>query len=829
MSLVAISVVLAFYLHPLLAAETVIEPVQACVVPRDEPLTDARRTQIAYCLGWLPNPEFALCQGSYKPLDIEPLADENAVHILAQDVSFYREGRSKLSGNVEVRQTERVVNAETAYVYRDAQSSQVTKIELFGDVRYLEPGRIMIARNVNINPQDKSGEALDVLYRFNSDQQGAVLPAWGRASLIQRFANKDYYLKQATYSTCAPQDKAWQIEADSIAIDQANAMGVARNAKLLVRNVPVFYTPYLSFPTSKARKSGFLLPTIGSSSVGGFDFSLPYYWNIAPNYDATFIPQIYTKRGVMAGAQFRYLTDYSAGAIYGRFLPDDKAYKSFLKENQILFPQLQGASTDRWSLQYNDITNFYPNLQMRVNYQQVSDDYFLQDFSNNLAILTERQLLRQGDLTYTTDNWLFRGALQSYQTLQPVNQTPVSDIYERLPQLMAYGSYDDLPFNGNLTLLGQYDQFHWPNPLLAQPEGPRFHFNPVLSLPQIKPWGYFTPAVELVQNYYDVSGNNSMPNARFSRTIPRFSVDSGLYFDKSTSLMNRSFTQTLEPRLYYLNVPFENQAAIPVYDSAYMIFNTDQLFRTNRFSGYDRIGDGNQLAYALTSRWIEDDNGLEKAIITVGQIRYFADRQVQLCRNNSGNCQDNPYTLGFLSPLAKSSPIASRAVYRFNSLWGLTGDYVWDPYTEATNNGHVDFHYQPGPNRIISLGYTYLVNGDITQVASSNIENNPLHQASFSYAWPINERWSTLGAYSYNISKRYEMMTFLGLQYDNCCWAVRLVGGRTFQSLSNQLQPQYNTNVYLQFLLKGLGSIGNNDPVSTIHTYLPGYTDSFHP
>lgn len=833
------------------AADVMVEPVQACVVARDVDLTDAIRSRFAQCLGWQTDAPSVLsvCRGSYHPIRITPLTDDNEVRIMAKEVSFYHEGRSQLTGDVEVQQTERVINAQTAYVYRDAKSNKVTKIELLGEVRYLEPDRLMIARKATINPQDKSGKVEDVLYRFNSQRAGAVLPAWGRASFIERFANKDYLLKQATYSTCAPQDRAWQIEADTIILDNAKATGVAKHAKLRVQGVPVFYAPYFSFPTSKERKSGFLMPTIGSSNIGGFDYAQPYYWNMAPNYDATIIPHLYTRRGLMLGGQFRYLTENSSGVFNGNFLPDDHAFKNFLHDNQVLYPQLRGISTDRWSVNILDSTQLSPNLHLGVNFQQVSDNYYLQDFSSNLAVLTERQLLRQGDLSYTTDHWLFRGMVQSYQTLQPVNETPIGDVYQRLPQLRANGSYDDLPFNSNFTVLGQFDEFSWPKNGIMRPEGPRYHLNPILSLPQIKPWGYFTPSVELVESYYHVSQNNyafyndSNPinnngylvntygyhlDNQFNRTIPRYNVDSGLYFERSTSVFGKSFTQTLEPRLYYLYVPFHDQTPIPVYDSGYMIFNMDQLFRTNRFSGFDRIGDANQLSYALSSRWLSDDTGDEKASISIGQSRYFSNRRVQLCQSSLGTCIDNPLTLGYLSPIADYSPVATRGVYRFNPAWILTGDYIWDPSTNATNNGRLNFHYQPGLNQIISAGYTYLANGDITQVAYSNIRNNPLHQATFAYAWPFNERWSTLGAYNYNISKRYEMMSFLGAQYDSCCWAVRLLAGRSFQSLNTQAQPRYNNNVYLQILLKGLGSVGNSDPASTIHTFIPGYVDSFH-
>jgi LPS-assembly protein len=827
----AISIAIAMYHVVSHASDLLVEPVQACVIARDTELNAATRSQVAQCLGWQTDNSSTICRGSYKPIDIKPLSDD-LIRIKADEVSFYREGRSQLSGNVEVQQTGRIVNAQTAYVYRDAKTNQVTRVELLGKVRYLEAGRLMIAKKATMNPQDKSGKVEDVLYRFNMEKRGAVLPAWGRAGLVERFANNDYFLKKATYTTCAPQDSAWQIEADSIKLDAANDKGVARNAKLYVHNWPVLYTPYLSFPTSKKRKSGFLMPVVGSSNRGGFDLALPYYWNMAPNYDATITPHLYTKRGLMFEGQYRYLSANSFSTLQGRFLGHDRAYRRFLDENQ---PFFDNKSSNRWAVDVQNSTSITPNMHLGVNFQQVSDDYFLQDFSTNFAILTERQLLRQADLSYTTDHWFFRGMAQSYQTLHPTDVTPVADIYQRLPQLMAQGRYDELPFGANFSLLGQFDNFKWPGyKFITLPDGPRYHLNPVLSLPYKKPWGFFTPAIELVENYYDLQNQPFQRKTDFNRTIPRYSVDSGLYFERSTNFSNKSFTQTLEPRLYYLKVPYHNQSAIPVFDSAYMIFNEDQLFRNNRFSGFDRIGDTNQLSYALSSRWLSDEFGGEKASVSLGQIRYFANRRVMLCQNLDGNCEDQSLALGFLSPTAKSSPMVARATYHFNPNWIAAGDYAWDPATNGTNNGHVNFHYEPAENKIINAGYSYLVNGDITGVAFNNIpynpylQNNPLHQLTFSYAWPFSAKWSSLGGYNYNISKRYEMMSFLGVQYDNCCWAVRLIGGRAFSNLDSSARPVYNNNVYIQILLKGLGSVGKSDPASRIFTFIPGYVDHLH-
>ena len=805
-----------------------VEPVLACIIPRDVSLTPFVREQLARCLAWENDDAVPTCRGRYRPINVAAPLEGNVIQIKADEVSLYSEGRSRLSGHVEVQQENRIVSAQTAYVYRDSKDNQVTKVELLGDVRYVEPGRLMIARKVTLNPQNKSGFVDDALYRFSSNRAKAITPAWGRALSIERFENKDYLLRLATYSTCPPEHESWHIEANEIKLDTANATGTAKNAVLRVGNIPVLYTPYMSFPTSNARKSGFLMPFFGYSNIGGFTAATPYYWNIAPNYDATITPQAYNLRGVMMGGKLRYLTEHSVGVIGAQVLPQDHAFNQFLMSNREEFPQLNNVSSNRWSVALRDATAIAPNLLFNVNYQQVSDPYYLQDFSTNLAILTENQLLRQGDLTYTNDHWMLRGMLQSYQTLHPVNQAPVGDAFERLPQLLAQGNYSDLPLGVNANLVGQFDYFRWPAPRENIPQGPRYHFSPVLSLPQLKPWGYITPAVELVENYYDVSYGPGLTGQSFDRTIPRYSLDSGLTFERDWMTGSGAYTQTLEPRFYYLYVPYKNQTSVPNYESAYMIFNTEQLFRNNRFSGFDRIGDSNQVSYALTSRWISDDSGQEKASLSVGQISYFSDRRVELCYQKDGFCVDNPLSLGYLAPNAKTSPIASHAVYAINSALSIVGDYIWDGHTRETNNGNLNFHYQPVDNQLLNVGYSYLVDGNLLPSAKGGVQNTALHQVTFAYASPLTDRWSTLGAYSYNISKGYTMLGLLGVQYDNCCWAVRVMGGRTFMSLgANSLQPEYNNNVYLQILLKGLGTVGYSNPSSVIRSYLPTYKGLF--
>ena len=547
----------------------------------------------------------------------------------------------------------------------------------------------------------------------------------------------------------------------------------------------------------------------------------------------------------MLGGTTRFLTEKTSGVVGGSILPKDSEFKSFIAQNEGRFPTLQGTKTDRWSVLARNYVRIFPNLNLDIDYQQVSDDYYLQDFSTNLAISSENQLLRRGSLVYTTENWLIASSVQSYQTLHPVNQSAVGDVYDRLPQVLANGRYQDLPLNSDLNILGQYDYFRWSGPDHSIPQGSRYHLNPILSLPRTAPWGYVTPSVEMVENNYGLS-NNTIPSGHgvtqtnsFNRLFYRAYVDSGLTFERDNAhLFRNKMRQTLEPRLYYLNVPYQNQSEFPSFDSAYMIFNTDQLFRTNRFSGFDRISDANQLAYAVTTRWLSPKSGQEKAKFTIGQIRYFSPRKVQLCYNKEdGQCKDDPLFLGYVSPTDLWSPVAMKGVYTLNYAWSLSSDYVWDPNTTATNNANLNLHYQPTSDRILGLGYNYLVSGNVMSLPGATVINPlyqmtgsglPLNQITASYAWPLTEHWSSLGVYSYNISDRYDMLTFFGLQYDSCCWAARLIGGRTFKSLTpNSITPEYDNNVYFQILLKGLGSVSTSNPETTIHSYLPGYRNMF--
>ncbi|MCH9756950.1 MAG: LPS assembly protein LptD [Gammaproteobacteria bacterium] len=814
------------------AASESVDVVKACVITSKSSWDASHRAQIASCLGWQDASMNTMCHGSYQMTPrFSQSSGEHArlIQVRADNVSFVSAGRSKLSGHVEVQHEERIVSAETAYLYRDPKTQHVTEVELLENVIYVEPGRFMRAHRVKLNPLDKSGTIDNALYRFEHKHAHASLPAFGKADLIQRFKNRDLLLKGATYTTCSPKDNAWALRAAEIRLYDDEGRAVVHDAVLEFRDTPIVYTPYLSFPTSKARKSGFLMPTSGYSNIGGGDISFPYYWNIAPNYDATILPHVYTRRGLMLGGDTRFMTAHSNGVLGGNFLARDRAFKEYLAVHQASYPQLRGVSDNRWSVFFRETTMFTDRLKLDINYQKISDDYFLQDFNNNMTVMTESQLLQEGALTYTGDHWFARGMVQGYQTLNPINQSPVDYIYQRLPQIQVRGDYADLPLNANFTVRAQYDLFHWPVNDATKLEGPRYHVNPELSFDYRKSWGYITPEVQVVENHYNLHTENSVYSPNFNHTIPRYSTDAGLTFERKATWDGGRYTQTFEPRLYYLYVPYQNQSNIPAFDSAYMIFRYEQLFRTNRFSGFDRISDGNQLAYAFRTRLLSEDDGKEKMSFSVGQLRYFSDRRVQLCYAIDGQCTDDSRMLGFTSSESKSSPIATVFTYNLGPVWSLSGSWSFDVFQNATDNADMSMKYEPEKNHILRFMYSYLVDANLIEQLDGSEKLAAEHQATVAYAWPLSEHWSSVGVYSYNISERYDMVSFLGLQYESCCWAVRAFAGRAFNSLNLDREgSQYNNSVYIQLLLKGLGSVSSNDPATTIRTYLPTYKDLFH-
>jgi LPS-assembly protein len=468
-----------------------------------------------------------------------------------------------------------------------------------------------------------------------------------------------------------------------------------------------------------------------------------------------------------------------------------------------------------------------------INYAYVSDDYWFQDFGNGSILALTNQLLQQAGITYTNAVWTFTGQFQGYETLHPINQSIVNNQYARLPQLTLSNTYPQAFYGLNYLFNSELVYFKRqknPGELIVPPAATRLNIQPQISWPLIDAIGYLTPTVQLSATSYEIDHQTPTMPHQINRFLPIFDLDAGLYLDRLIQWLGKTYHQTLEPRLFYLYAPFRAQNNIPIFDTTAPIFNIDQLFRTNRFTGIDRIGDANQLTIAATTRFLSPDTGEEKANVSIGEIFYFQNRRVTLCQGLNGlACEDIGF--GAVPPKSLTSPIVGQLKYFLNQNWNTNLNLAWNSSNHYAENMALNFQYKPETNHIFNFGYNFIRNGDVLevtpagQVTADNIRN--LNQTAFSFIWPLNNHWHILGNWNYNLSRGFSQTYFSGLEYNGCCFAIRAVAGRTYTALNQNTNPIFGNVFYLQLELRGLGNFGTSDPSTLLKTNIAGYQDIF--
>ncbi len=657
-----------------------------------------------------------------------------------------------MTGNVEMVQGSRYVGADKVTYDRGS-----TDLHAKGNTILANPGIRIAADEAEMNLESDKGNLTDVEYRLSgkSNARGSA----DRAELVHPELTR---YENIVYTSCRPGQKDWTLDAKKLELDQSTGRGVARNAKLRVRGVPVLYTPYLSFPIDDRRKSGVLVPSIGQSEDNGIDITVPYYWNIAPNMDATFFPRLMSERGAMLGTEFRYLTERQHGELYGEILPKDDKFE---------------GNPTRWAYRIDHRGRWSPRWSSTIDYNAVSDDEYLEDFGDNLELTSKRNIQRRGDLAYSADRWQLRARLQDYQTVDS-SIRPINRPYGRLPEVLLTTS--PLQFDSGLQLgVGaEYNYFEHN----AKVHGNRATLRPYAAWPLRKSYGHLTPQLNLYLASYGLQDQDAGESDSPSYAIPSFNLDGELIFERTARWFGQESLQTLEPRIYYLYTPFKDQDDIPVFDSIELNFSYFSMFRPNRFTGTDRIGDANQLTLGLTSRTLAMDSGLELLRASVGQILYFRDRDVQI----SGPPEDE-----------SSSSVAGELSARL--LQDLTGraTFVWDPNQENDQyrKHAVELHYQTSEDRLLNLAYRF----DQGTSEATRYEDTDL-----SFRVPVNPQLQFVGRWYYSLLNSQTVEAFAGVEYGRCCWRVRLLG----QHLKNRPDSAGSNTFMVQMELAGLGSIG---------------------
>lgn len=591
----------------------------------------------------------------------------------------------------------------------------------------------------------------------------------GSATQLSRTAEDQVRIRGGSLTTCAPDNNDWSIVASDIHLDQGEGVGTAKHVRLEISDIPVFYWPYASFPIDDRRKTGFLYPSFGTSNAGSGAFlSVPYYLNLAPHYDATLTPQYIHGRGLFTEAEGRYLSSLGESVLQLGYAGNDTEYEDE-------FPSQGG---ERWGLDFSTQARFGYGWTGYGDYSVVSDDDYLSDLNRNLEINRATHLRRRGGIRYRDSSQYFETYLNGYQTLSDF----IADEnipYSQLPEVL-YGATVDAGL-AELNLESQYTYFYRDNDDLTgldRANGQRFRAIPELALPMRALWGYARPSVSVDYTRYELEDYTTQ-DPGFDRTVPVAEWDSGLYFDRQSSLFDIPYNQSLEPRLYYAWADADaDQSFIPDFDTAIRSFSFDQLFQRNRFSGGDRVGDSNQLTVALTSRFNDLLTGAERARFSIGQVHYYDDREVTLDGEGASDASD--------------SPLAGEMVLRPVDGLEIRTSGLWEPDTSKTQEGRSQLIFHSDDYRYLaSLGHSY--------------RRDEFEQSDIGGVFPVTDRVSLIGRWVYDSELDRTVGSLAGLEYNNCCWSVQLVH-QNYLTDDEQLESR----MLFQIQLKGLGGSGGS-------------------
>lgn len=712
------------------------------------------------------------CQGQF----LDPLADvdrgvppgEADLEVTADD-SKVTETMLYFNGNVSVQQGYRSVTADAVEIDRQNETAVAS-----GNVTLREPGVVMTGSEIRYNSVSEQADMSHAQYVLHDRQLS------GNAQALTRHADGTITINEGAMTYCAPDDPTWVLRAQSLAIDPEQGEGQAWGAQLKVAGVPVFYLPWVQFPIDSRRKTGLLFPDIGSDSRGGVDITQPIYFNLAPNYDALYRPRYIQERGLLHQGQGRWLSDtIGYWEMNGSWIGGDERYQNANPE----------VDADRWLFNTEHNGTFGPAWRTKIAYTRVSDPEFIRDLENNRLSAQRQTALQQlGRVDWLGEDWQVSVDVERFQSLAD----DIRNDYQKLPQITARWRGFQNWKGVEPILLTQLSHFDSES---VRVTGERLYMEAGLTMPNRWAYGFLTPTVKYRSVSYELDDfpliEDDSPDAGSMMT----SLDGGLIFERQTSLMGSSVTQTLEPRAYYLYSQYEEQSGQPDFDSAELTFSYDQLFRDTRFSGHDRIDDANQLSLGVTSRFMDNATGNETLRASIGQIFYFRDREVRL------NKIDPDLT-------ESTSAIAAELALSPSRAWQVRASVLYDPEDNNFDAAYAQASFMPSDGKIFNVGYT------LREPPPSLIDRPVTEQANASAYYPINDTWSVFGAYAYSLEASEVVESMVGFEYDDCCWRVRLLYMRYVDTLVGDIVDFSDPNLeressfQIQVMLKGMGGFG---------------------
>nr|WP_296654910.1 LPS-assembly protein LptD [Rhodoferax sp.] len=694
---------------------------------------------------------------------------------------------TRIEGGAELRKGDLVIRAD-----RLQYNQPTDEAKALGHVHINRAGNLYEGPALELRVDAFEGFFSQPSYQFLRNG------AHGQAERIDFLDDQRAVIHNASFTTCKREPVAdwlpdWVLKATRLGIDNEEETGTAEGALLSFKGVPLLPIPYLSFPLSDKRKSGFLPPTVGLDNVNGTEFAQPYYWDIAPNRDATLTPTLMTKRGVNLGGEFRYLEPDYAGGLRADWMPRDSL-----------------RDRSRWGFNVNHQARFKSDwtddgLALNLSLNRVSDDNYWRDFTRTNGSLTQRLLANDASLAWRNGNFFSSLRALKWQTLQDVS-APIVPPYDRVPQLATRYARNDL-YGMQLSMDADYTRFESDSSLTGQPNAQRAFSRLQISRPWQSAAGFVTPKLQLHVSRYAFDAPLVNGETQHERTVPTFSIDSGLVFERDTELFGRALRQTLEPRAFYVNTPYADQSMLPNYDSGANDFNLSTIYSENAYVGNDRISDSNLLTFGVTSRYLNPDTGAEVARIGVAQRLRFRDRNVTLP--------------GEVPVTDRFSDLLFGASIRWDPRWSFDGTVQFNPDVGRSVRSTLSGRYSPGSFRTIGLAYRY--------------QRELSEQIDLGWQWPLNDlwgdraktlgagqgegagRWYSVGRLNYSMNERKLVDSVLGVEYDAGCWLGRLVWERLQTSTVTATQ-----RIMFQLEFVGFSRLGVS-PLKSLKDNIPNY------
>lgn len=718
-----------------------------------------------------PNNCYYEYQGPLLGEQLTPVTEAGTIEVKANSTRFIDEGISTMHGNVTIKQGDQLIEAEQAKYDSNKQTIDVSK-----GFNYQEPGLIIAGDTAHMSLNQNNLKAKNLEYLVEQ------VKGQGTAKSVQINEDKAVMLNDAFFTTCQPDDNTWKLTAKSINIYPKKGYAEAKHCTLKIKGIPVAYTPYYAFPLNNQRKTGLLLPSFGHSDESGTEFALPFYWNIAPNYDTTITPRYLSKRGLQLQTEFRFLTKKTEGQLNVEFLPDDNE-----------------DGDDRLLVKAENTTRFNHHWLGFIDFQYVSDNDYFEDLDDNLDLSGLTHLNKEAYVSYQDDYYTFTTRVQDYKNIDPTILA-VNEPFARLPQLLFTSHHEELLGWFDFNSRAQFDYFDRDDTgNLRTDAATRFDVKPTVSMPLRKTYGHIIPSFSYQYTYYDLHKRAANAKNNDSRTIPIYSIDSQLNFERTSSWFNGSI-QTLEPRIYYLYKPKRHQNKLPNFDSTEYTFSNYQLFRDNRFSGIDRISDAHLVSTSISTRFLSARSGKQLLKASLGQTFHFKEPEVGIFADNPS--RDN------------SSPLIGSLQMNLFDNFEAYNTSEWDYENDDLARNAAGILYRSDSQHIVNLFHHY--------------RKDRHQQIEASFVLPLGNIFSLFGHYQYDLHEGNLLEYFYGIEYNSCCWSLRLLSRRQIDK-DDQLtrQEEYDQAYMLQFELKGLTGIGENID-SILEKKIRGYKADFN-